>query len=233
MDSFLELQTALKSDLNVSSSSSLFPLDTIKLALNRAYIKAYRLFRWPQLKDSKTTTTQASQEYYDYPDTWSPESVWRLEVGGTQYGEDPDGSPMDFNDYIIWKAENSGSTDEKWANYGTQYFIYPTPAAAGVSICVWGQKSAAELVEDADTTIFSANMPECNLAIIDEAGAILKKKGEDNNSGQMLSNSAEKTLTIAFNKIRQEQHKYERVTPFFQVNDMFGRTSTEDIIGNF
>lgn len=233
MNTFVELQTALKSDLNVSTNSSLFPEATIKLALNRAYIKCSRVFRWPQLKDAKTTTTQANHEYYDYPSTWSPESVWRVEVNNVQYGEDPDGSPMDFNDYIIWKAENSGSTDKKWANYGVQYFIYPTPTTAGISITIWGQKTVATLVNDGDTTIFSSNMPECNLALVDEAAAILKRKGESTDTSQLLSGTALSTLTNAYNKIRQEQHKYERVTPFLNVPDLFGRTTTEDIIGNF
>jgi hypothetical protein len=233
MNTFLELQTALKSDLNVSTNSSLFPETTIKLALNRSYIKCSRVFRWPQLKDAKTTTTQINQEYYDYPDTWSPESVWRLDIDNVLYGEDPDGSPMDFNDYIIWKADNSTSTDKKWANYGVQYFIYPTPVTNTQTISIWGQKTVDTLVNDADTTIFSYNMPECNLAIVDEAAAILKKKGDDTNTSQLLSGTALSTLTNAYNKIRQEQHKYERVSPFLNVNDMFGRTSTEDIIGNF
>ena len=53
MDLFSELQTTVQSDLNVDGNSTLFPLATIKLAINRAYRKAGGLYRWPELEDSK------------------------------------------------------------------------------------------------------------------------------------------------------------------------------------
>lgn len=233
----MEMQSALLSDLNVSNNSSLFPIDTTKLAINRSYSKAGGLFKWPQLKDAKKTNTQTDIENYDYPETWRPDSIWRLDIDDTQYGEDPDGSPMDFNDYIIWKADNSNSTDKKWANFHRQYFIHPTPTNATGVISVWGYKNVTTLVNDGDTTIFSYSMPECNEAVVIEAREILKLKGEDDkareNSVQMLSPAAFGILTNAFNKIRQEQAKYEKVQPFMNVPDMFNRSSTADIIGNF
>ena len=110
MDDFSELITALLSDLNASTSSSLYPTATIKLALNRAYIKASRLFRWPALQDAKKTSSQINIEYYDAPEDWSPNSIWRLEMDDNQYGEDPDGSPMTFEDYRIWRADSDKSS---------------------------------------------------------------------------------------------------------------------------
>lgn len=237
MDTFSEMQSALLSDLNVSNNSSLFPTDTIKLAINRSYRKAGGLFKWPQLKDAQETNTQSNTENYDYPDTWRPDSIWRLDIDDVQYGEDPDGSPMDFNDYIIWKDENTNSTDKKWANFGRQYFIYPIPTTATGVISVWGYKNITELVNDSDTTIFSYSMPECQEAVLIEAREILKLKGEDEkareNSVQMLSPAAYGILSNAFNKIRQEQAKYERTQPFLNVTDMFDRSTAADVIGNF
>jgi hypothetical protein len=234
MDDFSELQTALLSDLNATASSSLFPPATIKLALNRAYIKCARLFRWPQLEDAKKTSSQANIEYYDFPEDWSPDSAFRLEMDDLIYGEDPDGSPMAFNDYLLWKTDNTSSTEKKWAVHGTQYFIYPTPTAAGsYNISIWGQKNVDTLTNDTDETIFSHNMPECNEAIVLEAGAILKKKGEDDKKGELFSTEAKGILAVAFNKLKQEKDKYEKTQPFFEVDDMFGKTSTKDIIGNF
>lgn len=238
MDSFSEMQTALKSDLNVSNNSSLFPTATLKLALNRAYIKAGRLFRWPQLEDALKTTTQANWYYYDAPRNWSPDSMWRVEVNDEVYGEEPDHSAMDYHDFLDWRADedNENSTDLKWATQWLRFFIYPTPTVAGLQICVWGQKNVSQLVNDSDTTIFSYNSPEGNEAIVMEAREILKLKGEDDkakNNELMLSPKALGTLTTMYNKIRQETAKVEKTQPFFHVTDMFGRGNSRNLIGRF
>lgn len=234
MDKFSDLQTALQSDLNITSTSSLYPLATIKLGLNRAYIKCGRLFRWPQLEDAKVTGTEANIENYDFPTVWSPDSAWKLEVDGDQYGEDPDGSPMDFADYLIWKDDNENSSDKKWAIFGNQYFIYPVPTADGTgNISVWGQKNVIALSGDDDLTIFSYTSPECNEAVVLEAAEILKRKGEDPNVNKIYSPEAKQILTITYNKIRQERAKMEKTQPFFEVPDYFGKTTVEDVIGNF
>ena len=234
MDILSEMRSAIQSGLNVSSTSSLFPSDTIDAALNRVYIKVGGLFRWPALEYAKKTSAVKDQEYYDAPDIWRPDSMFRLEIDDERYGNEPDGSPMDFGDYLTWKLENEGSTEKKWAVQWLRYFIYPTPTANGDNnISVWGQKNVTELSEDGDVTIFSYSMPECNEALVLETVAVLKKKGELEKSGQMYSAEALQTLTVAYNKIRQEKAKYEKQLPFLYVDDFFGSGVKKQVTGNF
>lgn len=232
-----DMRGGVQSDLNVSSHSSLYPPDTIDAAINRAYVnKIARLFRWPALEDAKMTSTQKDQEYYDCPDIWTPDSMWRLEVDDEQYGEGEDGSPMAFEDYLIWRADsaNANSTEKKWAVQWLRFFMWPIPTAQGSNnISIWGQKNADKLTADAAETIFSKNLPECNEAIVLEAVAILKKKGEAPKTGQMLSDEAKQIVLMSFNKIRQEKSKYEKTQPFFYVEDMFGKGTTKQKTGNF
>lgn len=233
---FSDIQSQVRSDLNVSSSSSQYPTGTVDRAINRAYIKISRLFKWTQLADAKETNTQANIENYDFPEGWSPNSAWKLEVDDDEYGEEPDNSPLRFEDYLIWKTNNSNSTDKKWSVFGNQYFIYPTPSSAGsYNISIWGQKAVTELSSDDDETIFSNNMTECNEALALEALAILKKKGEAENVGQMRSKEALVILTNAFEKVKRNLAKYEKKLPFFFVPDYYqGRnTSRNQITGNF
>lgn len=236
MDTFLELQTAVYSDLTATSDSTLFPLATVKLALNRAYIKCGGLYRWKKLEDSKKTTTQTGIEYYDAPSTWRPDSMWRLEIDGDQYGEDPDGSPLTYDDYLVWRADddNSSSTDKKWATQWHRFFVWPVPTNATAVITVWGVENVTTLTNDSDTTIFSYSMPEGNEAIVLEAVAILKNKGEEEQKGQFRSAEAKQILTVAYQKQRQEKGKAEKNQPFFYVEDMFsGNQTKEDLIGQF
>lgn len=227
----------VQSDLNVTDTSPLFPLVTVKSAINRAYIRSSGLFKWPGTEDAKKTSTQANLEYYDYPSDWRDDSVWRIEVDGVQYGNSPDGSPMKFEDYLIWRADsnNANSTEKKWANQKRRYFIYPVPTTAGsYNISVWGQRVVTEMSANTDYTIFSYSMPECNDAIVMEAAAILKGKGEEDKAGEFRSAQARSILAIAWNKIQKEQAKYEKDQPFFDVPDFFGPgNKKENIIGNF
>lgn len=220
MDTFLELITAVQSDLTVGSDSTLYPTATIKLALNRAYRRAGGLYRWPETEDAQKTNTQNGQEYYDYPTTWRPNSAWKLVVDGEDYGD-----PLVFKDYL-YEKENSipSGADYLWSNQWRRYFIYPTPTAAGsYNISVWGVKIVTALSADSDTTIFSYAMPECNDAIVLEAVAILRSKGQDNGTSQFKSVEARALLTTAWNKIKQDRARQEKTQPIFNVPDFFAR----------
>lgn len=236
MNTFEELTVAVQSDLNVLDEAPLFPKAVVQRAINRAYIKASSLFKWSGTEWAKKTTTQKNLEYYDYPREFRDNSIYRIEVGGVQYGNLPDGSPMNYHDYLTWRNDsaNANSTEKKWANQKRRYFIYPVPTTAGVQISVWGQKVPDALSQDGDHTIFSYSMPEGNEAVVLEAVALLKSKGEEEQSGQFRSLEAKQILVVAWNKIRQEMAKYEKREPFFNVPDFFStRLTKERTIGNF
>lgn len=231
MDYFSQLQSTVLSDLTIDSGSTLFPTATVKLAINRAYRKAGALFRWSELEDAKKTSTVASQEYYDYPDNWQPDSIWKLTIDDEDYGD-----PLVFRDYLFEKENTIPSgADYLWSSQWRRFFVYPTPTTSGSNnICVWGQKVVDSLSQDSDTTIFSYSMPECNEAIVLEAVAILKAKGEDTNSSQFRSAQAKEILAMAWSKIRQNQMKYEKTTPMFNIPDYFSQRGRRDTnIGNF
>lgn len=237
MDLFSDLQTAVQSDLTIDSGSSFISPTTVKLAINRAYRKAGSLFRWPSLEDAKKTSTTENQEYYDAPDTWRPDSIFRVEIDDVQYGEGLDGSPMMFDDYLTWKRDsiNANSTSKKWAVQWLRFFVYPTPTTTGSNnISIWGMKNVTTLVNDSDTTIFSYSLPECNEALVLEAVAILKNKGEAEKAGAFRSTEAKQILGTAWQKIRQEQAKNEKYQPMFNVTDFFsGKNTREQVTGNF
>lgn len=240
MDLFEEMIAAVQSDLTVDDSSTLYPPATIKSALNRSYRKIGGMHRWPETEDAKKTSAKANQEYYDFPDNWYPDSIWRLELDGKQYGEEPDGSPMSYDDYLVWRADsnNANSTEKKWAVQWRRYFIYPVPTADGSNnISVWGQKVVEAMSSNGSTTIFSYAMSEVNEAIVIEAGEILKKKGENKVINGLLSPDARDIVESAWKRVSDSQAKYEKTEPFFYVPNLFPTRGSsrlrEDIIGDF
>lgn len=224
--------TTVQNDMNIGDESPLTPLATVKLSLNRSYRKSGGLFRWAELEDAKKTSSVNGQEYYDYPDTWRPDSIWKLTVDGLDYGD-----PLHFPDFLFEKENNwpSGKT-KAWANQWRRFFIHPIPTANGSNnICVWGQKNVEAMVNNGDVTIFSYSMPECNEALVLEAKAILKAKGEEQKlASEFISPEAKAILSRAWTVMKQEQAKYEKTKPFLDVPDMFvpGRNKPQNT-GNF
>ena len=225
MNLFYELQNAVLSDLTAGSESTLFDLGTVRRAVNRAYVKAAGLFRWPETEDAKKTSSQLGIDYYDYPQTWRPDSIWKLTLDDVDFGD-----PLSFKDYLYEVENDMPSGKERiWANQWRRYFLHPAPTAAGdYNIVVWGQMAVEDMVEDEDITIWSYSMPECNEALVLEAVAILKKKGEDvkvtktgGTIGDMLSMEAKQILSIAWGKIREEQDRAKSTQPEFDIPDFF------------
>lgn len=234
METFIDIVGAIQDDLTTGDESTLYSPTLIKRAVNRAYRKVGGLFPWPELQDAKKTSTQVSQEYYDYPTNWRSNSIWKVVIDDVRYGEDPDGSPLTFDDYLNWKEDYPDNTDKKWANQWRRFFVWPVPTAQGNNnIVVWGVKTISTLSADADTTIFSYSTPEANEAIELEAVAIIKAKTDDDKSAQFKSMEAKQILIGAWSKISKEMAKYEKNMPFFEVPDFFGRGNSKDLTGRF
>lgn len=231
MDTFDEIIEGIQDDLTLGDDSSFMGLALVKRYANRAYRnKVAALFRWPQLQDAKLTSAIADQEYYDYPQNWRPQSIWKLVVDGTDYED-----PLAFRDYQYEKDNDYPSGWTKiWTNKGNRYFIAPTPTADGDNnIEVHGQLVPEKMVDDDDTTIFSYSMPELNEAIVLEAKAMLKSKGEEDQTGQFASVEAKAICANSFNKLKQEQAKYEKTLPMLNVPNFFGKNTSQYTIGNF
>ena len=225
IDKFEQMIAITQSDLVIGAESVLNGEEVVKSALNRSRLKAEALYNWPALNDAKKTSSVADQDYYDVPETWRPDSMWRLSVNGVRYGEGDDGSPLIFPDYLNFKEDYPSSTEKKWSINWLRYFISPTPTADGNNnIVTWGQKNGDWLSENEDTTIFSYSMPECNEAIILEAKAMLKQKGKEiSQDNQFLSLEAKAILTTAWNRIKAQRIKNEVARPAFNVPQFFGR----------
>src|SRR5258706_14289609 len=98
MITFSDIVAAVQDDLNVGDESTLYSPTLIKRAINRAYNKICGLYPWAELQDAKKTSTQNGQEYYDYPQNWRSNSIWKVVIDDVRFGETPDGSPLSFDD---------------------------------------------------------------------------------------------------------------------------------------
>lgn len=223
MDKFSEMVDAIQDDVTADDNSTFYSLALIKRVINRAKRKVEALYRWPALEDAKKTSTIANQEYYDYPQSWRDDSIWKVWVDSD---DNNFGDPLVFGDYLYEKENDFPAGDKYiWANHNRKFFIQVNgvaPTSNGDNnIKIWGIKVTAALSADDDTTIFSYSMPEVNEAIVMEAVKILKSKGGEEQTGQMLSTEAKGIIALAWSRLKQDKAREEKTTPLLEVEDMF------------
>lgn len=235
MNTYSEMVAGAQLDLNKGAESTFITPASVGSYLARAYLKAYGLFLWPESEDAKKTSSVADQEYYDYPQTWIPDSIWKLKYNSVDLKD-----PLVFKDYL-YEKENSYPNGNKriWSSQWRRFFITydgASPTSNGNNnIEVWGKKAADTFNSDNPLTIFSYSLPECNIAVVDEAVAMMKSKGDNDQGGAFKSAEALKTLTVAYSKIKASQSKYEKTTPLLDVPDLFedNNSRTKTNIGDF
>ncbi len=219
-----------------SNSTSVSPLITptiIQREINNSYAWAGRLFKWPALKAAKTTSSKAGVPNYDYPPTFQPESIFRVEVAGL---DDPVYRRKDFEDYLDWIQNNPTDTDEQiFANYWTQFFLFPVLNTNGSNdISVWGYQQVTPLVLTTDTTIFSNVDPLGNEAIAKQALSICQAIAEGKNVALVENEEAKAILSLIFSKISEDKQNDQRLDhPMFRIPDYFAGATQATEKGGF
>ena len=217
MDTRADMETELVAQLQVASNSSLFPSSRITTLIKNAYKWATNLFIWKDLVKAKTTSTVASQEYYDYPAEFRSGTIVRLEVDGDPYKR------YNFEDYLDYKENNANTTKKMFANYGRFVFICPTPTASGsANIGAWGAIQADTLDDSTDETIFTDNNPEANEAIVDRAFSVAMKRTD-----KTASKDAKDEAMLVLGKLNRDEAKAtqrdQRLDhPKFNVPNLYG-----------
>lgn len=123
-----------------------------------AVVRVCNYRRWKILELAKSTTTQADQEYYDYPADFKINSIYYMEVDGKEHDE------KSWDDYQEYKAATSSV--KIFASHNGFYFINPTPTAADLTIDIWGIKKPVDLVTWKAATDDSVLSEEFDEAVI-------------------------------------------------------------------
>lgn len=225
MNTRLEMQAALKRELNMVSTSTLFSDDSLNEALWDAYLWVTDRHSFPRLEKAKTTTS-TSDYYYDDPVEFKSDSIFKVTVDGQDY------DPTEFEDWLKWKKLNPNPTNEyHFANYANQYFIHPIATTTGLEIIVWGMIQPAKFVNDDSVTIFSGTEEAINEGIMRKALSDLLPKDSPESNNELVK--AQGIVDQGYNRIKQRRYRFKRKdAPFFNTPDYYA-TNGASPIGNF
>ncbi len=213
-----DIREWIQSQLSVGAGSSQFTPTRVNIEINNAYLWACSKFNWKNLERTKSTSTKAGLDYYDYPPKFRLESINRLEIDGLPYNK------KDYDDFLEYRRINPTDTSKRiFANHDSFYFVFPTPTADGnKNLDVRGFENPNPMALDTDKTIFSDSDPDANRAIAKQALATLKAKGKDKKQGQIEDAEALNILASIYNKaLGSRQTEQQLDQPAFDVPDYF------------
>lgn len=223
-----DMENELVTRLQVASNSTRFTSSRITELIQNATTWAGGLYVWNELVRGRRTSTVASQEYYDYPGDFRSETIIRVEIDDLEYDR------KNFEDYLDFKKEFPNSTDRIFANYGRQYFVFPTPTSNGSgNLVVWGAVQHPALSTAETKTIFSDSNEQGNEAIVKKAFSVAIVRDDT-----ALSKTEEAEAIAMLGKLRKTQinstQRNQRLNhPMFQVPDYNAGRGSASAIGNF
>lgn len=193
---FAAYQQQILDDLSAESTDAFYTTATIKRAINRAmrFVAGYR--PWSQTEMAYYRDAEAGNEYYNYPETFKPDSLSKLTYKGVEY------TKVNFRDFLRYQENEISGTDKMFSDFRRQYFIYPTPTENETqAIVIWGQEIPAEMVNNSDTDPFYGD-PEMQEIVIKYALGLLYKKGRGTmyDKGAALQAEAIQDMTLAWSK---------------------------------
>ena len=168
-----------------------------------AYRWATSYKKWP-FTEGRASTTYA-QEENTYPEGWKTDSLRFLTVDGERYQK------LNFEDYRIFRDEQSDATDKVFSDFGRVYYINPN-VASGTTV-LYGQYTPAAIVETiVDTgiaTVFSDGEEEANEAIVEEMLRYAMDREKKPNEAELHHKRAVEILERLWKNHADEQFAYQ------------------------
>jgi len=175
-----EFLTALNDRIAAAKVSGFWTTAQKEQWIYEAIVRVCSFRRWKGLELARSTATKIDQEYYDYPDNLSIDSIYYMEVDGGKYIK------KSWSEYQALKANES--TDQIFTSHNGFYFINPIPSEAGLTIDIWGIKKPVELVEwkaAADDSILSEKFDQSVIKLA--LASCLQKTGKYNEASAEIA----------------------------------------------
>lgn len=232
METRAEMESELRSQLQVATNSTLFPATRIEELIQNAYKSATTLFKWLALARAVTTSTTAIGAgddvcYYDQPDNFRSNTVFRVQIDGLEYNR------KSYESFLDYRNRNPNGTKRIFALHERFIFISPNTIVGTDNMDVWGIIQAPALTNQISETIFSGNSDECNMAVVGLALSVATKKINPKLSETERTNALQILGKVNSDEWDEYIREQQLDTPMFEVPDFFGTYTQNNQIGRF
>lgn len=208
-----DLQSFIQRKLLAGNNTSYFSPTAIQESINDNYILLASMKPWDK-KEKGFIFSTADDYYYDMPSNLATGSTFKLEIDGESYIK------INFEEFLKVKDDGT-STNKYFAEYGRQFFVYPSTTVGTSNATIWGIIQAAELTGDSDTTMFSYAEAQLNMAIAELAYADLIQPINSTESDKAQAR-AKLIIDQTWQKMADRSQRETMVDrPMFEITDYF------------
>jgi len=176
---------------------------------NKAHKWAASYKKWPQTEGRSSTTFSSLATNADglvegnYPEGWKADSIRKMRIGGKRVDK------TDFSKFLDFIEDYSSDNERIFSDFGRVYYINPNIDLSG-TVAMWGQYTPADLdtTDQSATTVFSANLPEANEAIVEEIMSYAKKREKKPQESVLHHENAIRILDGLWQQHLDEQYQY-------------------------
>jgi hypothetical protein len=204
-----DIRTEVLVRLGKDTTSAWTSATIVNSLVDQAHKWASAYKKWPFTEGRQSTTFASLVTNEDgdlrgeFPEGWKSDSIRIMQICGYRLQK------LNYEDYRIFREENSSSTDRVFSDFARNYVINPHIDVSG-TITAWGQFTPAVLDDESttDNTVFGGE-DEGNQAIIEEAMAyLLRRDGKEKESIERHQ-YAQVLLDQLYQRIGDEQYAYQ------------------------
>lgn len=199
-----DLKTAIRDDLSISTGDAFYADAYVQRIANRAVRWFSALHPWQQTQYAYYRDSVVAQEYYNYPEKFRTDSIFKLKFNGEDYDR------ILFSEYLKYQEEPAGSANDKiYSDFRRQFFIHPAPTTVA-EITVFGHLIPDDMSADADTHPFVGEQDPEEAILKYAIGLALKKgRGTLYDKGVAEINAAKSIADAIWEMQKKEQSKYQ------------------------
>lgn len=155
---------------------------------------------WP-FTEGRVSTTYATTEEWNF-EGYKADSFRFIQIGGSRLQK------INFEDYQIFREEQSADNDRVYSDYGGLVYINPNTGLSG-TLTAYGQYTPVfDLTDENGLSIFSNYNEEANEVLVEKMTAYLKRRQDDLNGAEVYDGRANAKLNEVWDGINKEQFAY-------------------------
>ena len=192
---------------NNRTTTDSFVTDTILQDwLREAHNWATSLRPWPFTEGRYSTTFATgtgpnSDEWFI--EGYKADSIRFLTIGGKNHQK------INFQDYLIFRDESSGSTDRVFSDHGRLVYVNPSTDATGTLVAYGQYQPLIDPTDLTAETLFSSWNGEGNEALVEKMTSYLKRREHLPDEAELHDQRATAKLLEIYERITDEQFNYQ------------------------
>ena len=203
LTTFNDIKTDVINKLGIDTTAANYTDAILNTWIQQGTRWATSYKKWPHTEGRVSTTFVAGTEEWSF-EGYKADSFRFMQIGGKRLDK------LNFNDYQIFREEDSSGNDRVFSDFGRLVLINPNIDLTG-TLTAYGQYSPVDIdVTDlTSTTVFSSVDEQANEAIVQEVISYAKTRDQLDQESQVYHARATAILDALWKLVGDEQYNYK------------------------